>query len=153
VLRQAPENDADFVRSLSREVFARFGAYDRLLPRLLRAASVATFVAEIGGEPAGFAMVDPRGGPDGEGELIAIAVEPGRQRRGVGRALLDRAEMFLRERTARNPRRGLWLTVAEDNAVARRLFEQCGYRIVDADHGRYDGGQRSIAMRKSIDPA
>lgn len=149
IVRPGTRGDRAFVRGLSAEVFSRFGDYERLLPALLDAVSIETMVVEIEGEPAGFVMVDPTGGPSGEGDLIAIAIAPRHQRQGLGRLLLRRAEDFVREGPATSPA-ALWLTVADDNAEAQALFEHSGYAVVDADHGRYDGGQRSIAMRKTL---
>ena len=149
VVRPGTRGDRGFVRRLSAEVFSRFGEYDRLLPALLDSASIETIVLEFEGEPAGFVMLDPYGGPEGEGDLIAIAVEPRRQGCGLGKALLRHAEDLVRD-GVRSARRAIWLTVADDNVEAKALFDRSGYQVVDADHGRYDGGQRSIAMRKSL---
>src|SRR5262245_40282813 len=149
IVRPGTRGDRAFVRRLSAEVFSRFGDYERLLPALLDALSVDTMVVEVEGVPAGFVMVDPTGGPSGEGDLIAIAVEPLRQGHGLGRLLLRHAEDLLRDGAPAGAA-ALWLTVADDNAEARALFDRSGYRVVDPDHGRYDGGQRSIAMRKTL---
>ena len=149
VLRPGTRGDRAFVRRLSAEVFSRFGEYDRLLPALLDSASIETIVLEVGGAAAGFVMLDPYGGPEGEGDLIAIAVEPRHQGRGLGKMLLSHAEDLVRDGD-RSARRAIWLTVADDNVEARSLFDRSGYRVVDADHGRYEGGQRSIAMRKEL---
>jgi ribosomal protein S18 acetylase RimI-like enzyme len=147
VVRPATRADRGFVRRLSAEVFARFGDYDRLLPALLDAWSVETMIVEVAGDAAGFIMVDPTGGPVGEGDLIAIAVDPRHHRRGLGRLLLEHAEGIARDGEGQP---ALWLTVADDNIEATALFESSGYRVVDPDHGSYAGGQRSIAMRKDL---
>jgi ribosomal protein S18 acetylase RimI-like enzyme len=149
VVRPGTRGDRAFVRKLSAQVFSRFGDYDRLLPALLDSVSVATVVLEIEGVPAGFLMIDPTGGPEGEGDLIAIAVDPVHQGHGHGGALLRHAESVVR-RGALYGRGAIWLTVADDNPEAKALFDRSGYRVVDPDHGRYEGGQRSIAMRKDL---
>jgi ribosomal protein S18 acetylase RimI-like enzyme len=142
--------DRTFVRRLSAEVFSRFGDYERLLPPLLAAESVRTIIVEVEGAPAGFAMVEvPSRTPDG-GDLIAIAVEPRWQRSGLGKELLRRVEQIVRASAAENKVAWMWLTVAEDNLAARRMFEAASYEVVDRDHGRYEGGQRSIGMRKLL---
>ena len=148
VVRPGTRGDRAFVRCLSAAVFSRFGDYDRLLPALLDSVSVETAVIEVDGVPAGFLMIDPMGGPEGEGDLIAIAVDPAHHRRGLGRLLLRHAESLVRD--GASGRGAIWLTVADDNPEAKALFDASGYRVVDADHGRYDGGQRSIAMRKDF---
>jgi ribosomal protein S18 acetylase RimI-like enzyme len=111
---------------------------------------VRTAVAWSGTTRTGFAMYVPVDEVPGELDLVAIAVEPAWQARGVGRALLafveDEARTLAGGRSACSVR----LTVAEDNAVARGLFEGTGYRPIDGEHGRYDGGQRSMGLRKRL---
>lgn len=55
-----------------------------------------------------------------------LAVFPEARRRGVGMALLAKADSLAVETGAT----ALTLTVEDDNAPARRLYAQCGYREV-----------------------
>lgn len=57
-------------------------------------------------------------------EIKGLAVDPGWQRRGVGRALLDAAIAEARKRDARR----VVLRVLGSNAAARALYEQFGFR-------------------------
>lgn len=83
------------------------------------------------GEPAGylFAAVMPP-----EGEILRIATLPRFRRRGVGRALL--AELFRRADDAGVD--CLFLDVRESNALARALYNACGFR---------ESGRRSAYYR------
>lgn len=145
----ARPGDVVFVRSLSRRVFARFGDYGRLLPTMMRLPWVRTLVATDGDAAVGFAMISLEDVATGEVDLIAIAVEPAMQSRGVGRALLEFVEAEALVVCGRGPV-SLRLTVAEDNAVARGLFERSGYVATPGELGVYDGGQRSIGLRKRL---
>src|SRR5262249_36872865 len=90
---------------------------------LLDADPIGGFVAEEGGRPIGHAWVHPRGpiatiGP--------IAVEPGHQRRGVGRALLAQC-------LAASPRATQARLVHESfNMAALQLYLSEGFRVVAA---------------------
>lgn len=82
------------------------------------------WVADLGGEVAGFVAVDL---PDGEphGEIYMIAVDPSHQRAGIGRALTDRAVQQMRDagrhlaivRTGSDP----------GHAPARATYERAGF--------------------------
>lgn len=142
----ATPRDAEFVRRLSGEVFARFGRYDRLLPQLMRMPAMRTAIARSGDSRVGFAMYALE---SGEVELVAIAVEPRWQSRGVGRALLGFVESEALEMCGDGPAQ-VRLTVAEDNTVARALFESRGYARLPGTEGLYDGGQRSLGLAKRL---
>jgi len=150
-VRSGTRDDAAFVRDLSARVFSRFGDYDRTLPLLLDAPDVRTFVAEVDGAPVAFAMVQVEIGRAGIlGDLVAIAVDPIWQGRGLGTLLLERTERFLLALGGARPPTSLFLCVADDNDRAHALFAGRGFEVTDARHGWYAGGQRSIAMRKRL---
>jgi GNAT superfamily N-acetyltransferase len=77
-------------------------------------ANGQVFVAELDGRVAGFAAVVG-------GELDGLFVEPELWRRGIGRALADKAT-----HEARN--RGLSLSVIA-NPHAREFYEACGFAV------------------------
>ena len=140
----------DFVRRLSAEVFARFGDYETMLPRLMQSPWVRTAVAASGEQPVAFAMYSLEELPHGEIHLTAIAVRPEWQARGVGRALLSHVEQQARRLAPAGAEAAVCLTVAEDNSRARRVFEAAGFRPVPGEAGAYPAGQRSLALRKTI---
>jgi ribosomal-protein-alanine N-acetyltransferase len=145
----ATARDIGFVRRLSAEAFARFGRYDRLLPGLMPLPWVRTAIAMLGDEPLGFAMYSLEGRASGEIDLVAIAVDPRWQSRGVGRALLGFVESEALAVCREGPA-SVRLTVAEDNTAARGLFEGSGYLVIPGERGLYDGGQRSMGLRKRL---
>ncbi len=100
-------------------------------------------------KPAGFAMISMQCLGDAEIDLVAIAVTPSLQLRGVGRRLLEHVEEQARAVAAERPCR-LTLTVAEDNLAARTLFERAGFSVIAEEAGRYQGGQRSVRMHKKL---
>jgi ribosomal protein S18 acetylase RimI-like enzyme len=101
-------------------------AFDRLIDTI-QAQSHLVLIAEIDGRPAGFLlMLDAL--PDDvtalpQAFVAYMAVEPQRQRSGVGTALLEAAE-------ARAIEGGLpyiALMVTEDNVAAQALYASGGY--------------------------
>lgn len=149
-IRAARDSDLLFVRSLSAEVFSRLGDYERTVGELFETPNVDAWIAEADGRPAGFAMaeLDLERFPDAD--LVAIAVEPSFQRRGVGRALLERVESEVAAEWG--SRASIVLTVAVDNAPARALFDAAGYETVPREYGVYPRGQLSRGMRKRLSP-
>ncbi len=62
-----------------------------------------------------------------------IAVDPARQRRGTGRALIEAAVLEARRRGARR----LTLRVLGANEAARRLYEACGFEVEGILRGEF----------------
>jgi ribosomal protein S18 acetylase RimI-like enzyme len=79
--------------------------------------------------------------------LDAIAVVPGVQRHGVGRALLERAQRAARERGAVV----MSLMTATENLAAQRLFERSGFLALTELPERYANGDGGIEMFKALD--
>jgi ribosomal-protein-alanine N-acetyltransferase len=154
VLRAASTADRGFVRDLSAQAFRAFGDYRELLPRWLSEPGVLTFVAVESGERLGFAMLGFYFGDEARtwcyADLLALAVHPAHRRQGIGRRLLARAiEAAVESRRSLDVRE-LRLTVADSNEAARRLFAAAGFAPDGLDHGRYDGGQVAIRMRRPL---
>jgi ribosomal protein S18 acetylase RimI-like enzyme len=150
VLHHANASHREFVRELSGRVFSRFGRYDVTLPPLVGLPWTHTIVAVADEVPVGFAICGLEDRVGAVAELIAIAVEPGWHGRGVGRLLLEGAETVAVEASYGPGAPVLRLSVAEDNAPARRLFDRAGYRRVEGEEGTYPAGQRSIGMAKVL---
>ncbi|MBY0423931.1 MAG: GNAT family N-acetyltransferase [Parvularculaceae bacterium] len=116
----------------------------------------AAFVAEIGGEVAGFALALPI---DGEAHLLEIDVDPAFQKRGIGRRLIGAVEAFARSRTSP----AITLTTYRDVAWNAPFYAALGWSTFkpgpervglaavmaeEAAHG-FDARPR-VAMRKVL---
>jgi len=86
--------------------------------------AAATFIASDGGADIGLARVFAEPDPPGRAHLVSMWVDAGHRRRGVARVLIDRAIRWATERNADE----VVLWVADQNAAARRLYEQFGFR-------------------------
>jgi ribosomal protein S18 acetylase RimI-like enzyme len=103
--------------------------YARFLVSRLGDPSCAVFVAELEGAVVGYcyAGIEPLSWKelrDEAGFVHDLAVEPSTRRLGVGKALLEAAIEWFRERD--QPRVLLWTSPA--NGAARELFERSGFR-------------------------
>ncbi len=85
-------------------------------------ADASIFVAEIGGEVAGFVWCVVRGAFDRSGYIPLIGVHPGMTGRGVGDALMDAAESFLGQSSP-----DIFLTVSDFNTGAQRFYQRRGF--------------------------
>ena len=82
-------------------------------------------------------------------DLLALAVLPAFQRRGIGSKLLAHV-IEVAERVAPSSRiSALRRTVAETNVAAQRLYERAGFRIVEGS-ATYDRGQRALRMARRL---
>ena len=103
--------------------------YARFLVSRLHDADCAVFVAELDGSVVGYcyAGVEPLSWKelrDEAGFIHDLALDPSARRRGAGKALVDAAIEWFRERN--QARVMLWTSPAND--AARHLFEQSGFR-------------------------
>jgi ribosomal protein S18 acetylase RimI-like enzyme len=157
MIRRAVSEDADWIKDLSALVYADFGDYGTIIPAWMRHPGVLTFVevdADTGAR-RGFILVgfyEPPDVPKGTyvADLLAIAVEPAWQRKGIGKLLLEYAIDLSSMAGQRVPVPELRLTVAHTNVAAQKLFTRCQFEVLDAHHGSYDGGQRAIRMRRKL---
>ena len=146
-IRPAEVSDTHYITRLCEMVFAVYGPYSEMIPQWLELTTTLTMVARIGGQPVGFAMigsVSGQSGIDDIHEILAVAVEPEKQRLGIGHALI--AEI---ERKAFGMKsRGLYLHTAIKNEAAQRLFVKNGYRTSVVKPRFYPAGQDAIFMFK-----
>src|SRR5581483_4461116 len=122
------------------------------LPGWLLHEGVLTHLAELDDRPLGYTMLGFYPVTRGEyvADLLAIAVAPAHQGAGLGRQLLEHAIAQARAARRRLPIREMRLSVADSNARARRLFVQLGFRLMQGDHGLYDGGQIALHMSRKL---
>jgi ribosomal-protein-alanine N-acetyltransferase len=148
-IRLAKASDTGYIRSLSREVFHRYGPYEDILPRWSESDVTVTLLAIMSKRPVGFAMLSR---PPLEWysvpvcELLAIAVEPLTQRLGIGhlliRNVLKKAEV-LGVKT-------LVLHTAGENFVAQKLFKGYGFIPSEIKRNFYPQGQDALMMYMNI---
>ena len=105
------------------------------------------FVAELDGEVVGFANVGEARDEPGAGELYAIYVDPSCWGRGVGRALIERAEEALRAGGFREAI--LW--VLEGNERAERFYGSVGWTEDGRKEDEFQGAEVvELRFRKSL---
>lgn len=151
MIRPGRTSDHRFVGEVAIEVFSHLGDYGRIIPEWLSHEGVLLFILEEEGAPLGFTMLGFYRLPGAQvtyaADLLAIALKPAAQGRGLGRRLLQHAITTARAARSRLPVRELRLSVAEPNARARRLFAGAGFFEETGNHGTYDGGQKVLHMR------
>jgi GNAT superfamily N-acetyltransferase len=96
------------------------------------------FVSQCMGEIVGFAAVEPRA--NGDSELDAMFVEPGMQRRGIGRALVDYCAEFARKQGSRH------LHVV-GNPHAESFYLATGFEVIGTTETRFGPG---LLMRRAV---
>jgi len=106
-------------------------------------ASGHHYVAALEGEELiGYAGLSVNGD---EGWVQNIAVRQDRQRRGIGRALLQ----ALLAEAARRRVQGVLLEVAVDNGTAQRLYDSFGFEPVGVRRGYYQPSNTdALVMRR-----
>ena len=154
-IRRANSADSSFVREVAIDVFQHLGDYGRILPTWLLHDGVLTHIAEEAGVAVGYTMLGfyPIGTAGSSGlvaDLLAIAVSPRAQGRGVGKKLLQHAIEHVRDAQRRLPVREIKLSVADNNTRARKMFSELGFIIVPGEHGYYDGGQVALHMARVV---
>ena len=146
-LADASIADADVLSAAGSLLFAQaYGRYSRpddlavhveqyfgreTVTRELRDPSVSYTIAYDGDAIAGFSKIRRGPAPDAVPAAEAIEVQQlyvdtQRQRRGVGRTLMDRAVVTARDEGSS----GLWLSVWQDADWATRFYEAYGFRPV-----------------------
>jgi len=155
VIRRATDKDHPWIVDLAALVYRALGDYRAIIPGWLEHPGVMPYVAERDGCRTGFILLGfyvPADAPRGAfvADLLAIAVEPELQRKGIGRKLLDYAIEVAEAAARSNHVPEMRLTVAETNGRAQNLFRSAGFLILDREHGTYDGGQRAIRMQRPV---
>lgn len=112
---------------------------------LLRSSGVSALLACHDEVPVGFVLV--RSVLD-EAETLTLAVDPAFQRKGVGRALLEKLFCVLREREIIR----LFLEVSVRNEAARALYTAAGLVTMGRRRRYYPDGSDAEVMAAEITP-
>jgi ribosomal protein S18 acetylase RimI-like enzyme len=142
-IRDGRSSDRDFVAQLARRVFWEYGDYEGILPSCLGDPRFHTLIGECEDRAVGFCMLSIG---DGVGEIVAVAVDPPWQGRGIGRRLMQ--EMLADSRGMGI--RVLVLRTAVGNLTAQGLFRRLGFEESRRIAGYYAGGQEAIGMRRRL---
>jgi ribosomal-protein-alanine N-acetyltransferase len=147
-LRQARPEDADALATVHATGFgAPWPAAD--MREMMAGPGVHGLLAEDE-SVAGFVLVRAIAG---EAEILTIAVDPARRRRGVARALMTAATGWAEVAGAQS----MFLEVAEDNPAALALYDELGFETAGTRRAYYAraGGPRVDArvMRRALNRA
>ena len=131
-VRAATAADEEPLAALDRVAWTPFsspGPLDEAAPFFdERTSHEDVLVAVVDGEAAGYIRINRASRFHSSDHVLTvngIAVDPARQGRGVGRALIDAAVAEARRRRARR----LTLRVFSPNERARRLYESAGFVV------------------------
>ena len=156
-IRRARPDDLPFLRSLALEVFSIYGDYETILTDYFLSDGVYTYVAEKVRKgmaiPVGILMLAIRKLRRQENhiaEIVAIAVERGSQRYGIGSRLIDFAKQWPLSLSKKIPITEIHLSVAETNLSGRSFFLRQGFEKMQDEPWRYPAGQKAFRMRYSL---
>lgn len=162
MIRRAEVSDHPWIIATGAEAYADLGDYTRILPSWLEQPGVLAWIdTDVQGRGRGFAMLgfymeDPSGKASLANQrvvadLLALAVLPAQQGRGIGTKLLAHV-IEVAERVAPSSKiDALRLTVAETNTGAQRMYTRAGFRVVDGS-ATYDRGQKALRMARPLTP-
>jgi len=161
MIRRAEVQDHAWIIATGAEAYRDLGDYTRILPSWLEQPGVLAWIDEDAqNRGRGFAMLGfytedgqrPNGHQQVIADLLALAVLPAFQRKGIGSRLLAHV-IDVAERVAPASRIAqLRLTVAEDNTGAQRLYARAGFHIIEGA-ATYDRGQKALRMVRPLGPS
>ncbi len=141
--------DLDFIRTLSRRAFKKYGSYQDVISQWFQSDMTETIVGRIERRPVGFAMIGLIGDEDPVQkacELLAIAVESDKRHKGIGQILMKAVDKKAVEWQAER----IVLHTAEENLPARSLFTRNGFVPWGLKKHFYPAGQDALVMSKII---
>jgi ribosomal protein S18 acetylase RimI-like enzyme len=165
MIRRAEVPDHPWIVATGAEAYRDLGDYTRILPSWLEQPGVLAWIDhDVQGRGRGFAMLGfyteetsrpttiSSGKQQVVADLLALAVLPSFQRKGIGTKLLEHV-IDVAERVAPASHiTQLRLTVAEQNVSAQRLYARNQFSIVEGA-ATYDRGQRALRMVRPLAPA
>ena len=160
MIRRAEVQDHPWIVATGAEAYAELGDYTRILPSWLEQPGVLAWIDhDMQGRGRGFAMLgfytedsNKTGQPVVIADLLALAVLPTHQRKGIGSKLLDHVIEIAERVAPASHISQLRLTVAEHNVGAQRLYARTGFHVVEGAT-TYDRGQRALRMVRPLGTA
>lgn len=160
MIRRAEVRDYPWVVASGAEAYRDLGDYTRILPSWLEQPGVLAWIDhDATGRGRGFAMlgfyseappgVTAPGLQQVVADLLALAVLPAYQRKGIGTKLLEHVIEVAERVAPASHITQLRLTVAEHNTGAQRMYARAGFHIVDGA-ATYDRGQRALRMVRPL---
>jgi len=140
-IRPATRKDRPFICRLSKEVFSPYGNYEYIIPRLFVNPDVLTMLAFEKMQSFGFAMLSLL-----SGEILAIAVKPRYQGRGIGTALLTSIEGIAIQLGMER----LLLHTATENEIGGNFFQKASFTVINKEDCYYPKGQAALVMVKEL---
>lgn len=148
--RKGGEADREFMVELAERTFVDFGDYRSIIEQWLDAPRVSSLVLLEQGARVGFAIVAEHRGlgfwSRVSAELVAIALEPRVQGRGLGAVLLRGAE----DEACRWGAHEMCLHTAHENTVGRGFFASAGYERRKGRPSYYPNGQPAFELRRAL---
>ena len=148
-IRLAEPGDAQDIAAMSRELIEHGLPWGWRPARVLRAigdADTNVVVIRAGSALAGFGIMEYL---ETDAYLVLLAVHPGRQRAGMGSALLRWLEASAAAAGAKRVR----VEARRDNLAARNFYNEHGYHEMVIQRGRYHGVADGIHLEKWLRPA
>lgn len=141
-MRLATGADCPWMARLSRDLIETGLGWHYQPPRLARLLSrveVCAVVAQDGGPPAGFAVMEFL---DEHAHLVLLAVEPHAQRRGIAGALVRWLEESARTAGAFT----VYCEARASSTAARGFYRALGYRELFLMPGYYRGAEAAVRL-------
>ncbi len=143
-LRPATPADLATLTALEAQAFAAPDRFARRnLRRMLVSESVRVLIAELGGKPAGSAILLFRKGAR-VARLYSIATHPAFAGKGVGAALIAACARAARERGCDRLR----LEVRAGNTRAIALYERSGFSLRGSKKAYYADGEDALVFER-----
>jgi ribosomal-protein-alanine acetyltransferase len=121
----------------------RWSWTDHRVEHCLRNRDCVVLAARDRRRLVGFAIMEFH---DVHAHLALLAVQPGYQRLGIGRQLLEWLEASARTAGIFSVR----LELRSSNDAARRFYERIGYREAGSKQGYYDGREDALRMVRDL---
>ncbi|MBF0475745.1 MAG: GNAT family N-acetyltransferase [Deltaproteobacteria bacterium] len=151
-IRRAKRSDALFVADLAGKVLSEYGLYDKCLPDWLFLDGIVSLIAEKRRRPVGMAIIHLPDKMDNPGlgfivYILAMAVSPTFQRRGVGQALMR----WIINYAVKNKFENIVLHTAVANHQAINFYKKYNFEVTRLVRHYYPSGQDAFTMFLTLD--